>query len=402
MRWREASARIGLVALGVLVGSMLFELGGNRLLRSYACDSELGWAPPPGRTVFALSREFAHPVHVNALGLVDREREVPKPSGHWRAVVLGDSMVASLQVPREQRFTDRLERRLAGRAAPGRRVEVVNAGVGGWGTAQELLFLRGRGAALEPDLVALAFFAANDVANNTPTLGSWLDVQARRCGRPYLVPTPGPDAAQLVPFEAMPVSLPAGDRLLRHSMLYPWFLAAVPPPRPRPAFLRWGPYRTHPVPAAESAWALTQQLVLAVRDEAVAQGARFVVLLVPSRRELGQQPSAADRARRWDWSKPRRRMAAFLASEGVASVDLAPALRARIEAGERPYFARDPHWNELGHEVVGASLEAAWTERCADLGVPIAGCGDGAAAPSAGVAATSSSSRGTPRCCRWP
>ena len=52
----------------------------------------------------------------------------------------------------------------------GRRVEALNFGVDGYGTAQELVTLREKVWAYQPDIVVLAVFLGNDVRNNSATL----------------------------------------------------------------------------------------------------------------------------------------------------------------------------------------------------------------------------------------
>ena len=48
----------------------------------------------------------------------------------------------------------------------GRRVEIVNFGVSGYGTSTEWIALQREGWAYQPDLVLLAFFSGNDLRNN--------------------------------------------------------------------------------------------------------------------------------------------------------------------------------------------------------------------------------------------
>jgi hypothetical protein len=45
-------------------------------------------------------------------------------------------------------------------------VEVINAGVSGWGTDQQLLWLREEGRRYAPDMIVLAFYPGNDFMNN--------------------------------------------------------------------------------------------------------------------------------------------------------------------------------------------------------------------------------------------
>ena len=82
-------------------------------------------------------------VRTSSAGLRDREHTVDKPPGTVRVAVLGDSFAEAFQVAADQTFWVVLEREL-GRcpAYAGRAVEEINFGVGGYGTAQELLILR--------------------------------------------------------------------------------------------------------------------------------------------------------------------------------------------------------------------------------------------------------------------
>jgi len=107
-------------------------------------------------------------VETNSEGMRDREYAVKKPAGTIRVAVLGDSMTEAMQVPIEMTFERLLERKM--RSCTGRRVEVMNFGMSGFGTASELLTLRDRVWKYEPDAVLLAFFFGNDIRNNHPSL----------------------------------------------------------------------------------------------------------------------------------------------------------------------------------------------------------------------------------------
>src|SRR5690349_6428314 len=110
-------------------------------------------------------------VKINSAGFRDRERQVLKPSGVFRIAVLGDSYTDGLQVDLDKTFPALLEQRLnACNEFGSKTVEVLNFGVDGYGTAQELLTYRYFAAKYSPDVVLLAFFAENDVRNNSRDL----------------------------------------------------------------------------------------------------------------------------------------------------------------------------------------------------------------------------------------
>ena len=76
-----------------------------------------------------------------------------KPPGTFRVVVLGSSNTMGHGVEDEQSYARLLERWLARRAGPGRRVEVVNLAVSGDSPTQRLIRLRDDTPALDPDWI---------------------------------------------------------------------------------------------------------------------------------------------------------------------------------------------------------------------------------------------------------
>lgn len=93
-----------------------------------------------------------------------REFTVPKPAATKRVLLLGDSFTFGQGVDDSQTFAAEAQRRLEV-ACPATRVEIINAGVPGFGTSQELARLESEGLALEPDVVVLGFYG-NDPDDN--------------------------------------------------------------------------------------------------------------------------------------------------------------------------------------------------------------------------------------------
>jgi hypothetical protein len=95
----------------------------------------------------------------NEFGLRD-DPILPKGSSEYRILALGDSVVYGAGVAQDKIFTARLQRLLTERVR--RPVRVINSGVGGYNTVQELAFLRKTGLSFEPDLILL-LYVKNDV-----------------------------------------------------------------------------------------------------------------------------------------------------------------------------------------------------------------------------------------------
>jgi lysophospholipase L1-like esterase len=87
----------------------------------------------------------------------------PEPSNNpatQRVIVLGDSIAFGNNLPLEDTFTFQLQQRLVSQR---RDVEVLNFGVGGYDTLQEVSLLETRGLKYHPDLVVVAY-CLNDIS----------------------------------------------------------------------------------------------------------------------------------------------------------------------------------------------------------------------------------------------
>lgn len=98
-------------------------------------------------------------VRINRQGFRGPELGPPR-RGRPRVVVYGDSFILAEFSPWEVTYPHQLQRRLT--AMMSRDLEVINAGVLGYGPDQICLRLTDEIAALDPDLVVLAIYAGND------------------------------------------------------------------------------------------------------------------------------------------------------------------------------------------------------------------------------------------------
>lgn len=99
---------------------------------------------------------------INSLGFRDEEFPEEKPEGVFRILMLGDSMTFGPAMNLGQTYPKVLEELLNESAEAGLRFQVINAGVSGYNTYQELATWCNVGVALDPDLVIVGF-CVNDV-----------------------------------------------------------------------------------------------------------------------------------------------------------------------------------------------------------------------------------------------
>jgi hypothetical protein len=171
---RRALANLGLMVVGVVVALLVAEVALRVLRITYPlfmqADYYTGWSHLPGATGWWNPQSY---VRINSQGLRDWEHSEKKPPNTFRVAIVGDSYAEALQVPPEQAFWSVMPKQMAScQAIHGRKVEVINFGVGNYGTAQELITLRRRVWEYSPDLVLLEFYPGNDVSDNSDKLSS--------------------------------------------------------------------------------------------------------------------------------------------------------------------------------------------------------------------------------------
>lgn len=326
-------------------------------------DPELGWR---GRALASGSlRTPAGTILVKLNSQGVREREVPfeRSRGSLRVVVLGDSQTWGSGVTQDDRFSDVLERLLRERGID---AEVVNLGIPGYGTDQELLLFRRLGRRYRPDLVIVAFYW-NDVFENSSTT-------AYGYPKPRFVLVAGELRLTNVPVPTSVSSGPGtGERRARgglktwleaHAATYRLVAGAVR--RSAVAYemlaalgVAGGPRRD-----PESAeWKVTRRLLERLRAEVHAADAAFLVAILPERADVDTASHDLKRALLADLAR-------------LGGVDLTPAVREGKGTRGNAYLPRDIHLSPEGHRLVALGL----VEQVLRSGGPAIGAAGGAQA----------------------
>lgn len=123
---------------------------------TYRYDRELGWFPKEN-SKGKLYRSRVIDVQHNSRGFRDSEHLV---SNKPRIIFLGDSFVWGFDVEKNERFTEKLRRKIP-------EWSVYNLGVIGYGTDQELILLAQQYNYYNPDIVFVLFCTENDDSDNT-------------------------------------------------------------------------------------------------------------------------------------------------------------------------------------------------------------------------------------------
>ncbi len=363
------------------VGSLLFRL-----------DDELLYAPIPGsRNVTLMDEALGGArilVELNEQGFRGRPVGARPPADSdergIRIVVYGDSFVLAENVPLEETFVVRLGAHLAARL--GANVEVVNAGVTGYGPDQVCLKLEREVDALDPDLVVIVLCASNDFGDLlrnklfridetgrlvaaphvlTEALRDSFAERVRSARRPALVRAFAHFVASLRRAEA-----PETDQVLPYIR---WYLAAsgeeyeyADDPVVHNLFQDTydADVAIHPEwPSVELKRRLMGAVLGRVRDACAARDLPLLALVVPSAVDLDPNFLIRVDRRRWPSYRPSRltdELTALLAQRGIDHLDLFEPFRAADPSGL--FVGRDDfHWNAAGQDL-GARLCAAAIE----------------------------------------
>jgi hypothetical protein len=175
----EKKKRVWLRRLGLASGALCFsllmiEIALRVLGFSYPIttqrDPNRGYTYIPNFEWVHTTEGFAH-IRTNKYGFRDDEWSVKKPDATVRIAVLGDSFVEANQIEKSKRLTELLEARLGKHPLfEGQNVEVMNFGMSGYGTAQELMTFRHEVKKFKPDYVIVGLLTGNDIRNNSEKL----------------------------------------------------------------------------------------------------------------------------------------------------------------------------------------------------------------------------------------
>lgn len=176
--------KTGLMVSGLLFAMLLAE-GYLRLFQPqifpvhpqglYTEDPDIGYVLTPGYSGELVRSEFHTSIQIGQSGLRGKDPTPPREDT-IRILILGDSQAWGFGVTDSQTFSVQLEELLSERF-PERDIQVLNAGVPGYGTADQLAFLETRGEEMQPDIVVVQFLSVNDLIENLSPASEWAVIE---------------------------------------------------------------------------------------------------------------------------------------------------------------------------------------------------------------------------------
>ncbi|MGD9211149.1 MAG: SGNH/GDSL hydrolase family protein [Desulfobacteraceae bacterium] len=367
---------IGLLLFGTIMGLAITEAALRIIGYSAPVfrepDAKLGWRGTSNLEGLHRIENVTYN-RFNSKGYHDRERSKAKLHGTIRIAIVGDSFVQSSEVSLDEHFATIMEKKINERLSPiNRNVEIINFGISGFSTAQELILLRNEIREYRPDLVILLVYPGNDIMDNSYELTATL-----RDMRPYFVKNknrslslkPGYPDQDKIFIDSILVKIINRSRLLQLS---------------KEAGKRWSLSKIAESEQAENkkkpeddvfldqhsglwadAWDITETLIHEFEKETVAFGADFLMVITaipiqvhPLETERIQFMNSLN-LKRLDY--PDSRLAEFAERYNIPYISLVKPFFDYSRTGgylfgfDKNSFGKG-HWNATGHHLVADLL----------------------------------------------
>ncbi len=351
-----------------------------------------------------VTEEYAITEQFNSLGVRGPEYDMEKKAGAYRILVMGDSFAEGISVEFEDLFSEVVQDRLNERGD--QQVEVINLGVAGYSTDQELLLFQTEGKRYQPDLTVLVVYD-NDIWFNgqsyyyiggvdrghkplfsleggrltltqeqVPPPTSW--VRKLSAGMPHQEDASVGRKIKFFLAEHSHLYRMIRTRVKNTAFLYQWAIDlgiadpigngdTIPIPE------QFGIYRTTYSPDTRKAWTITEALLAQFQKEARALESELLVMHAPFGGTVDS--TIWERYRRnygvseeeWSRDQVNQELAAITRRLGIDFLNPVPFMRARhrvlAEKGQKLYYEKDIHWNPEGNHVIGQILGDYISER---------------------------------------
>lgn len=304
-----------------------------RLRLMHQPDERLGYKLVPNYEMDHQTSDFESHIKISSEGLRDYEHQKNKDSSTIRILILGDSFTFGVGVSLEESYPKVLEAMLNKNTAAGdsKKYEVINAGIEGFGTEQEYLYLEELANIYSPDLVIVGLYSndIDDVVKGIPSAKGKTWLKRRILFLSYL--------------RGLQLSLGIMFKDPRAGMFQV--------------------YQDHYEPQFEKALQKTKEYLTKIKDLSYAMGAKTFIVIIPScfetERRSGWEKRGfgrlySDEFFNKNMSKFSDTFAEFGEARGIPTLPLLPVFK---DSKVRPlYFTKDFHWTREGHGLAAESI----------------------------------------------
>ncbi|OGW75504.1 MAG: hypothetical protein A2Z72_02820 [Omnitrophica bacterium RBG_13_46_9] len=355
-------------------------------------DRLLGWRQKPNSSKFNKTEEYSVKASFNSKGIRGPEYSYEKDKDEFRILILGDSFAEGYGVKFHDLFSEVLKSDLNDRLKHAAvKCEVINSGVSGYSTDQELLYFQTEGKKYNPDLTLLMFYSNDIVYNNRSHYEHGYSKPLFELVGKELILKKIPGQKPLETMSKKSVNTKSAyiletikDWLGRHSRLYNlvsarisvgwkhevliWLRSAERPQKQKSQSNSRGEDAGQAAykDAITESWRITGAIINKLKEETSAINSKLLVFYVPRRVDIYSYDRYAIRKKEAIFTKDWYKRTANVVLGGICkenSIDfIDPTEKFRAEArklmakGIELYYLRDHHWNAKGNRLAGLVL----------------------------------------------
>ncbi len=315
----------------------------------------------PGAQLFYERGEFSHSIKMNNQGFRDGGRDYSSDKNNitYRIAMIGDSFVSALEVAEENRTSNILENKLSSFSnSSEKKFEVLNFGINGYSTEQELLQLEKKVINYDPDLIVLNYYVGNDqIDNYNRKLFNFkndsLSINENRefsqrwprsifyflTGKSHLFSFIFNNYQRMIssfnPSDMRKeVGAVSGKEFVETSLL------------------------KNETELSKNVWLKTKLLLKNMSDFAEENKKKIFVVIIPDRvqeneKDLKYLLNVHNITSAIEISRPQRILGEFFEKEKINYINLLPSL---VNKTSQIHYLEDFHWNEEGHRMVAEGI----------------------------------------------
>ena len=311
-------------------------------------DPLLGWIGNSGiSSVLSFSSKDMDKmnVHFNSEGFWDDEHSTEKDQGVKRILFLGDSFTIGYGISRENRFAEILK----GYLNPD--YEIINMGMWGYSTDQELIVLTEKGLKYKPDVVIVAMFLDDLYCSNVYSVNNGMYIKPR-------FRLTSDNALKLV---NVPVPNNHGKSQFKNFVITRYYKLrnrfAVGKEFERKDWYSIFENRY----VNEKRFTLALRLLGEISAVSKENGAKFLLVIIPYVKQIdcsedvkgiGTRKAAGSKIAN---TLPQKVVKHFCRNSGIHVLDLLPSFE-RASSDEPLFFKRDLHWTNAGHKLAADEI----------------------------------------------
>lgn len=335
------SILIGLVFLELCIrlGTIFFpriipplQFGGAHPRNLIIPDKKLGYLLNPNFQCKETNdyKEYRVGVKINSLGLRDYEHNLSK--GKVRILALGDSYTFGEGVELKDTYLSVLENLL--QSEFGQKIEIIKAGIPGYGTKQEIIFLKRYISVFKPKIVLLGLLPKETFRSESPyTYCHGYIVDGKKINNLYLV------SGKLYSSHAKNKFLGRLDAIIKHYYLTPQFMQSRFK-NLRRKFKKQEPKEENLLSTEDlkKKYTLTFSLLKEYKKICLAHDAKPVIILIEG--------------------NPREDnfIIRFSRNADIPTLSLYPVFKELADKNTSYHYKHDLHWNRTGHKTAAEAI----------------------------------------------